>query len=164
MKNIIIVVVVVATAMYFWNSHQLEAANPKVISNPVYAEVRMELDAQGRSFEEVILAETVDAADCQQYSKALQAKAMRQNENGLAWKLKSSECKAELESRAARFFENKRTEVSYLSLARGDRMEREVRVVYWGVTTDESDRVCAGVSQMQIERKGAVTCIPALRG
>ena len=45
-----------------------------VFVNPVYAVVRLKLDAKGRSFDEVIYAKTRDAADCQSYSKSLSSR------------------------------------------------------------------------------------------
>lgn len=153
-------------AKYGWDRYQLaleKAKAPDVFINPVYAVVRLKLDAQGRSFDEVIYAKTRDAADCQSYSKVLLDQATRSDQQGLSWTLQSSECKTELDSRYAKLFDNQPTSVTYLSLGRGDRDERETRIIYWGVTVEESEKVCSGVSQMQKGhgRKGAIQCIHA---
>ena len=68
-----------------------------------------------------------------------------------------------LSPRYAKLFDNEPTFVTYLSMARGDRRERETRLLYWGVSMEESDKVCDEVSKMQSRRKGAVTCVRAVR-
>jgi hypothetical protein len=163
MKKIIMLVLVVAAASYFWQRSK-QTQGPEVISNPVYAEARVKMDFPGRSVEGVMLAKTADEADCQKHIQILE----RQLESLAAsvcptCKLQSSQCKAELPNRLAKLFDNTPTSVTYLSLARGERSEREFRVIYWGVTADESDRLCGAVSQFQKGRKGAVTCIRAQR-
>jgi hypothetical protein len=171
LKNFIIFVVVVAGAVYAWRAHREaearaldEARNPDVISNPTYAEVRAEMDYQGRSTEAVLFAKTVDQADCEKYAPAIQKLLLQPQDNGATWTFKSSKCSPDISSRNAVLFENKPTFVTYLSFARGDRHEREARLIYWGVTVEESDRLCDGVSNLQSGWKGTVTCVRAPRG
>ena len=166
MKKLIFLILIIVVGKYSWDRYQKtleEAKKPDVFVNPVYAVVRLEIKAQGRAFEEVIFAETRDVADCQNASKAIVGEATHSDQQGLSWQLKSSECKNELDDRHTKLFKNQPTSVTYLSLSRGSPKEREVRVVYWGVTVEESDRVCGGVSRMQQGRKGAVKCILAQR-
>lgn len=163
MKKIIFFVIIIGAAIQLYLRHQQSVLNPEVIANPVYAEVHMTLDARNRSFEQVLFAKTVNQDDCKKYSDAT-LKQLFDHETSTGdqrWKIKSSECKAELSNRYAQLFENEPTFVTYLSMTRGDPKEREVRLIYWGVSAAESDRVCDGVSQLQSQRKGAVTCIRA---
>lgn len=161
MKKLLLLIIVLAGAAYWYQGKRLAQLNPEVIANPTYAEIHMTLDARGRTFEQVLFAETVDAADCKKYSAdTLQKLAQRQaGDSAGQWVLKSSECKTELLPRHAALFENKPGFITYMRMARGDRTERETRLIYWGVSLEESNKVCNGVSQMQNGRKGAVTCI-----
>ena len=159
--KIIVFVVAIGAAIFFYVRHQQSVLNPAVITNPVYAEVHMTLDARNRSFEQVLFVQTVNQADCRKFSDAtLKQLFDRETSTGdMHWKVKSSECKAELSARYAQLFDNEPTFVTYLAMARGNPKEREMRLIYWGVSAAESDKVCDGVSQMQSQRKGAVTCI-----
>ena len=123
----------------------------------------MSLNAGSRSFEQVLFMQTVNQADCKKYSDAtLKALFDRETSTGdTHWTIKSSECKVELSARYASLFDNEPTFVTYLSMARGEPREREMRLIYWGVSAAESDKVCDGVSRMQSQRKGSVTCIRA---
>ncbi|OYT88824.1 MAG: hypothetical protein CFE43_20500 [Burkholderiales bacterium PBB3] len=125
----------------------------------------MTLDARGRTFEQVFFAKTVDDADCKKYSKNVIDDLQKKQAHDSAgqWVVKLSECKPDLAPRYAKLFDNEPTFVTYLSMARGERRERETRLLYWGVSVDESDRVCDSVSKLQNGRKGAVTCIRAAR-
>jgi hypothetical protein len=165
MKKLIIFIFIVGAALYLFQRHQQSLLNPEVISHPTYAEIHMNLDARNRTFEQVLFAETVDEADCKKYSKEVVENMQKAQASDSAgrWIVSSSECKTELAPRHARLFDNKPTFVTYLSMARGDRREREARLIYWGVSSEESDRVCDGVSKLQSGRKGTVTCIRAIR-
>lgn len=167
-KKVIIFILILATAKFLfeWRQHSVDASlNPEVIAHPVYAEVHMSLGARDRSFEQVWLAKTVDQMDCKKYSQETLRHLFegQASDNGENWQVQSSECKAELAPRYAKLFDNEPTFLTYLSMARGDRHEREVRLIYWGLSLEESDRVCDGVSKLQSSSKGAVTCIRALR-
>ena len=165
MKKLVLILAIMVVAFYLYQQKQQSALDPEVIAKPTFAEIRMSLDARGRNFEQVFFAKTVDETDCKKYSKdvvdGLQKK--QANDSAGQWVLKSSECKPELAPRYAKLFDNEPTFVTYLSMARGDRRERETRLIYWGVSTEESDKVCDGVSKMQSGRKGGVTCVRAVR-
>ncbi|OYT88832.1 MAG: hypothetical protein CFE43_20385 [Burkholderiales bacterium PBB3] len=165
MKKLILLLAIIGAAFYFYQQKKQSALDPEVIANPTFAEIRMTLDARGRTFEQVFFAKTVDDADCKKYSKNVIDDLQKKQANDSAghWLVKSSECKPELTPRYAKLFDNEPTFVTYLSMARSDRRERETRLLYWGVSVEESDKVCDGVSKMQNGRKGAVTCIRAVR-
>jgi hypothetical protein len=164
-KKLIILLCIVGAAIYLFQRQRQSSLDPEVISHPTYAEIHMNLDARSRTFEQVMFAKTVDEADCKKYSKEVVESLQKAQASDPAgqWIVKSSECKSELAPRHAKLFDNEPTFVTYLSMARGDRREREARLIYWGVSSEESDRVCDGVSKMQSGRKGTVTCIRAIR-
>jgi hypothetical protein len=163
--KIIIFIVLVAAAITAYFRYQQSALNPAVITNPVYAEVHMTIDAGNRTFEQVLFAQTVNRDDCKRFTDAT-LKHLYEHETSPAdvhWTIKSAECKAELSNKYLQFFDNEPTYVTYLSVARGDPKEREIRIIYWGVSVAESDKVCNGVAQMQGKLKGAVKCIRAAK-
>jgi hypothetical protein len=164
-KNLILLLVIIGSAFYYYQQKQRSALDPEVIAHPTFAEIRMTLNARGRTFEQVLFAKTVDDADCKKYSKNVIDDLQKKQSNDSAgqWLVKLSECKPELAPRYAKLFDDEPTFVTYISMARGDRREREMRLLYWGVSVEESDRVCDSVSKMQNGRKGAVTCVRATR-
>ncbi len=157
MKNLILLLVIIGSAFYYYQQKQLSALDPEVIAHPTFDKIRMTLNARGRTFEQVLFAKTVDDADCKKYSKNVIDDLQKKQSNDSAgqWFVKLSECKPELAPRYAELFDNEPTFVTYISMARGDRRERETRLLYWGVSVEESDRVCDSVSKMQNGRKGA---------
>ncbi len=144
-----------------------DSQNPAVIKNPVYLEVRLTMENYRRSIEGVALVETVNDADCQKISKnALKAMGLetdRERDGEPRLSLKSAECKAELSLRNAQLFDNEPNVVSYVRAERGNRLEREMRWIFWGVSVEESDKICEMVPKMQRHLKGKVSCIRALR-
>jgi hypothetical protein len=168
MKKAILLLLIAAAAVYFWRAREkaMEAKNPPVISNPVYAEVRIAIEGNGRSIEGVALAKTVDRAECEQFAKPFADKLAggQAGSNGVSLKLQSSECKTDLAPRNARLFDDEPAFVTYVRVARGDPKEREVRLIWWGLSVEESDKVCnLFAPQVQKGWKGAVTCIKARR-
>lgn len=166
MKQIFFLLIIIAIGKVAWDRLQTgvdEARNPEVISNPVYAEVRIVFDVQNRSFEGVLLAETVDDADCKNYTNTSLEKTLgpKQSNGVVSWHMKSAECKTQLSARNAKLFENKPAHANYLRLARGVPEEREIRVIYWGLTANEGKMVCNLVPKIQPTWKGEVTCIQA---
>lgn len=165
MKKIILVLFVIGIGFGIYHHRRQNTLNPEVIANPTFAEIRMSLDARGRSFEQVLFAKTANPADCKRYSQFIVDGLQKKQANDASppWVLKSMDCKPELESRHARLFDNQPSFVTYLSMARGHRTERETRLIYWGVSPQEADRVCDMVAKIQSGRMGGVTCIRAMQ-
>jgi hypothetical protein len=141
-----------------------QGGDARSTSDPVYAEIRLRAEVHDRTFNLVILGKAFDQTDCQAISKDLLDRMQtRQNQGGpFEWQLVSSECKQVLDSRDARLFDNKPTFVNYLSASPGASTERETRMVFWGVTAQEGDKICGLIPQWQERWKGALTCIHAL--
>lgn len=172
MKNLIIVLLIAAGVYHFWNKFQpSEASGPgfaaqEAIKNPVYAETRVKMDFPGgRSLEGVMLGKTYNQEDCEKHLQVLENDIKRWAGKVCSdCKLQLSECKSELLPRYAQLFDNEPTNVTYISLARGDRSEREYRLIFWGVTVAESNQLCNAVPEFQKKHKGEVKCIRSVRG
>ena len=167
MKFLIVLVLALAGGGYLYTKgkeKRQDALNPEVITNPVYAEVRLSLEAGGRAFEMVLLAQTTGDTECT--SAATGLGLIKRQVEASHWKIKSSECKADLAPRYAAMFEGRPTHLTYLSIARGARAEREIRMINWGLSAGESDKLCdAMVAEMQRTTglKGPVTCVRAVK-
>ena len=162
MKNIVIALIVILGAYSFLRTRN-EAA-PQAIADPVYSDTRVSMKTPDGSIDIVILMKTIDHADCEAETRKLEKDL---GGGGFAsceaCTTPRSQCMTELPPRFASMFENRPSSVTYLSLARGSQAERDLRVVYWGVTVEQSDRVCDAVPEFQKGRKGAVSCVRAQR-
>ena len=167
MRKLFLLMVIIGAVLY-WRDHgnPLDyVQNPGAIENPVYLEVRFVLENKVRSVEGVIFTETADQADCQRFADNVMPTLMKGPDQGrgLAFKIKSHECKDDLGPRYKGLFENEPNLLTYISAARGAPRERETRFISWGVSVEESDQFCEIVPQLQRTWKGKVSCIKALR-
>jgi len=169
MKKLVMATLVAGIAVYGCSSLQRAlglglSQNPEVIRNPVYAEIHVKLNAGRRSIDGVELVQSVNEEDCQRFSKN-ELELLQQHGSGQRPKVEvmSVECKPELSPRYSRLFNNEPSFVTYVSGARGNRFEREMRWIYWGMSVEESDMVCRLVPILKKDRSGAVTCVRALR-
>lgn len=165
MKFLIILVLALAGGGYLYTKgkdKRQDALNPEVFTNPVFAEIRFSFDAGGRAFEMVLLAKTAGDAECSSASTGLGL--IKRQVEASQWKIKSSECKTDLAPRYAAMFEGRPTHLTYLSIARGAPAEREIRMINWGLSAGESDKLCdAMMTEMQRSLKGAVTCVRGVK-
>lgn len=168
MKKIILVLIVAAAA-YFAYKTRLERqqlkANPAVIDRPVYAETKVDLKGEsGRVINSVVLVATANQSECDTAAaRMVQTVLDASARKGVTGTVRSTECKTELEARMARLFANQPTFVTYMVLGRGKPDERETRMLYWGVTVEESDLLCEIVPQIQKGWAGEVSCVRAAR-
>ncbi|MCL2076551.1 MAG: hypothetical protein FWH15_09000 [Betaproteobacteria bacterium] len=165
MKKIIVFLFVIGGAWFLFQQTEKQrqsSLNPEVISSPVYVETRITQDIQGRSIEMAFFGKAVDERDCMQRSKNMLENLQKSDSAG-RWVLKSSECKSELSPRYAKLFDNEPTFVTYISIARGNRYEREGRLIFWGVSVEESDMICDLAPKLRSDFQGVMTCIRAIR-
>ena len=162
-KNLVIFLIVVVLLGAAAKQFSKRSSPAEIIVKPVYAETRIDMPIGGSSMKGVMLQKTADHEDCQKQIKAIEHSLTSQAGACPVCKLESSVCKDELEPRYAAVFDNKPVSVTYLSLARGNASEREVRLIYWGVTVEQSDALCKAVPMYETWRKGAVTCVHAAR-
>ncbi|HUX82501.1 MAG TPA: hypothetical protein VMV35_06655 [Halothiobacillus sp.] len=164
MKYTIIFLLMIGGGYYGWQHYQHsqdEKANPDVITHPDYATLRMNVVFPNRTVDGTLFVKTVDPADCQRNIQLLKDEAAHKLFAMCPQcEVQTAECVPQLPPREAILFENKPTAVTYYSLARGDRHEREMRIIYWGVTDAESDKLCNGMLMTPMNgRRGAATCI-----
>lgn len=167
MKNFLVFLLVVGALYFVWKSDLLGLGlnrNPSAIANPVYGVIRLRAEFQDRTINAVELAKTFDQADCARNTKDAVDRMTRQQNQGsaLMWQLVSSECKSVLDSPDLKLFDNKPSFTNYLSAAPGDSSERELRLIFWGVTAQEGDSICAEIPRLKDRWHGTVTCIQAL--
>ena len=165
MKKFLFLLFVLGGIGYWYKQHHAadESTDPETIANPVYAHVKVNIQFGKRAFDQVMLVAAADEAEC--------AKVQGRVENlygasaakaGQDWTIKSSECKTDIEPRYAKTFENRPTYVTYLSMSRGNRDEREIRIVTWDITVEESNQLCESMARgMRKKWKGTVACIRA---
>jgi len=168
MKNFIIVLLVICAGAYFWKHQQAAKHAGSALDNithPVYAEAQVKWEGQGRTVEGVMLAKTVDQADCERATRVLENALQQQARNVCpACKIQPPVCKSDLSPREVKLFDNQPVSLTYLSFARADDPSgREMRLIYWGVSVEESDRLCDVVAHIQQEHKGKVSCVRAAR-
>ena len=169
MKKLIVFLLVIGGLYYVgkssqWNLLGMLGRDPKAISNPVYAVMRFRTEFQDRSIDMVSLTKTFDQEDCRNGSDKVVDRMLRYQhpDGGLLWQLVSSECKAVLDARSAKLFDNIPTYVNYVSATPGAASEREVRLIFWGLTADEGDVMCGEIPRWQQRWTGTLTCIHSL--
>lgn len=159
MKYLIILVALGAVGYTFYNRQQ--SHNPEVIEAPVYAEMRMDMTIQGRDINMVLFGEMAGQEDCQQRADRVWQKLI---EGCKECTMTLSSCKAELEPRYRRLFDDAAIHSTYLSFKRGNRFERNGRMVVYGLTSDEGDAVCGTIKTgFEQHYEGTVNCVRGRR-
>ena len=163
MKKVLVVLMLLAAA-FGWQhmvkrNQQAGATAPAPISDPIYAEVHVERSSVDRSIELVMLARTIDQNDCDQALKRIPQQLKLACADCA---LKSAECMPELPSRYGKLFNNAPTHVTYISIERGAEEERDMRLLTWGVSLEESNKLCDLVPLYKTKFKGSISCIRAL--
>ena len=133
--------------------------NPVEISNPVYMESRVTLDVPdtSREVEVIFLGEMVSQEDCEKRSENYLANLL---ESCQVCNIKLTECKLEIHSRNKKLFSNRKAHTTYLSLTKGNRFERNGRLVVWGLNDEEAKMLCSEIKNNIGEKyNGTAQCI-----
>jgi hypothetical protein len=158
MRNFFIFLIIVG-GVIFW--YQQKQGGPVAdFKNPIYAEARVTAKIDGRNIENVFLIQTASEDECRQSGSAFIRSL--QNEKSMPLTLKSSNCKPVLSPLYAKLFDNQPIHTTYISIARGANKEREARILFWGLSLDESNLICDAWTTYlpnQIKLKGDVKCI-----
>jgi hypothetical protein len=158
--KVLIVLIVLGVAAYLVHGHY-QSLNPAVIESPVYAELRMDAQIEGRELNMVLFGEMSGQEDCQQRSDQAWRKLI---EGCQQCTMKLASCNAQLEPRYRRLFDDAAIHSTYLSFTRGSRFERNGRMVVYGLTADEGDAVCTSImADFQKRYEGKVSCIHGRR-
>jgi hypothetical protein len=156
MYKIIVYALLIAAGIYGYDLYQ---SNPSVIRNPVYVESRMVwyIPQMSRELEYVLVGEMVSEADCQQRSERYLNKLFEECKE---CKVKVLKCDSNLDKRYRKLFSGQKTHTTYLSLDRGNRFERNARMVIWGLTVEEAGMACEIIKKM-VKKKysGSVECV-----
>jgi hypothetical protein len=156
MKTIIVYSLLIAAVLYGYN---LFRNNPSVVENPVYVESRVvfEIPEMSRELEYVLVGEMVSESDCQDRSERYLNKLF---EDCKACQVKILKCDSNLERRYRKLFSGHKTHTTYLSLDRGNRFERNARMVIWGLTVEEAKMACEMIKKQVKEKySGTVGCV-----
>jgi hypothetical protein len=84
-KKFLLVIIVLGAWGYYYQQHHKSAddsSNPEAITNPVYAEVKVGLEVAGRAYDQVLLVQTVDQADCDKVQQKLENRVWSQRGEG----------------------------------------------------------------------------------
>ena len=72
------------------------------------------------------------------------------------------DCEPDLLPRYEQLFDDVPINIAYLSLTRGARFERDGRMVIWGVTGPEGDKLCEmAKASFQNRYSGQIRCVPS---
>jgi hypothetical protein len=159
-----LVMVAVLAALGYWGYGQYQqsrGAAPEVISNPVYAEFRMDMTLPGRELNLALFGKMVDQNDCETRASRVWDKVIKEC---ATCTVRTSACRSDLEPRYTRLFDDTKIHSTYISFNRGSPYERDGRMVVYGVTNEEGDQLCDIITaQFKKHYSGTVACIQGRR-
>jgi hypothetical protein len=158
MKKLLFVIVIVGVG-YFVYQRELDKTNPQVIDHPVYAEFRVDSKQGEREINIALFGKMSSEEDCRMRAEKVWNKVVK---GCAACTMSVQECRSELPPRYKRLFEDVSIPSTYLSFMRGNRFERDGRMVVYGLTSQEGVQVCEYMkTQFAATYEGTVTCVPA---
>jgi hypothetical protein len=162
MKTVLILVVLGVAAYFGYQRFRSDdAAAPEVIENPVYADIRLDMQVAGRDLQFALFGEMASQADCDQRSSQVWGKVI---EGCKECAQRTSVCKTDLEPRYRRLFDNAAIHSTYISFTRGSAYERNGRMVIFGLTADEGDAICEQTrARFSTNYRGTIQCVHARR-
>lgn len=159
MKKLLLLVLLVGAGYYFY--HTRTSGPPQVIEDPVYGEMRVAIDVQGREIEMALFVRATDKADCQGRGSETWKKIF---DACPTCTVERVQCQAELPPRYARLFDDVPIPSAYLSATAGEAGERDGRVVVYGLNPEEGMQVCGELEKAIAKKyRGQLTCIEPVR-
>jgi hypothetical protein len=162
MKKLLVLAALAVAGYLLWQKYGGGGGPPK-IEHPVYAEVRVTAETQGREIEMALFIRAASDFDC--HGRA------RESWNGAlagcpGCKMQHSEkCHAELPARYARLFDDEPIPSTYLSATAGNSRERDGRLVVYGLTDAEGKMLCDMLRTAILkEYHGEAHCVAASGG
>lgn len=154
MKKLFLAVLLVGGLYYGYNHVQ----NPTRIEQPVFSEMRIDMTAGSRTINVLLFGKMADETDCRERAERVWRKLIDCKDCSI----QLVDCKGSLSARYEQLFEDVPINMTYLSLTRGSRYERDGRMVIWGVTGKEGAELCEIVrGVVQSRYSGKSHCVPA---
>ncbi len=152
----LLLIIAVAGGYYAYGIYR---NNPVDIIDPVYVESRVDVEIPqiGRELEYVFVGEMVSQQDCRKRSRRYLEKLL---EACADCTIKQLHCTADLAKRYKKLFDGHTTYTTYLSFDKGNRFERNGRMVIWGLNEHEAKAACEHIKKDVRENyQGEVSCV-----
>ncbi len=161
MKKLIIIALIAVIAYAGYRQSEIRnGAYTAEITDPIYVEFRLSMKTPGRDIDTALFGKMANVEDCEMRSERVWKKIVK---DCPTCELTAMKCRNDLEPRYLRLFDNTPIHSTYLSFDRGSRYERDGRMVVYGLTSDEGNKVCELLKQtMQQGYSGKVNCINAI--
>ena len=155
MKKLFVLIVLAAGGYYLYQDRI--GGPPQVIEHPVYGEMRVTAEIEGREIEMGLFLRASGDEDCHGRGSESWRRVW---ESCPACKIEKVQCQDELPPRYARLFDDVPIPSAYLSATAGVAGERDGRVVVYGLNAIEGMQVC-GMLEKELRKKyqGQLTCI-----
>ncbi|HEU4601358.1 MAG TPA: hypothetical protein VFS24_05295 [Steroidobacteraceae bacterium] len=158
MKKWIVLLLVIGGAYYFYQKRE-DPNNPATIDKPVYAEIRVGIEAPGRSLDMALFAAMANEEECRTRTQLVWDNVLSACTTCSS---QVKDCRTALPARYAKLFSNVPIASTYLSLTRGAPSERDGRMVIYGLTAQEGNALCDQMkSQFATRYTGKLECIPS---
>ena len=152
----LLLIIAIAGGYYTYGIHR---DNPTDIPNPVYVETRVDVQIPqlDRELEYVFIGEMVSQEDCRERSRRYLETLFEECED---CNLKQLHCTDKIARRYKKLFDGHTTYTTYLSFDKGNRFERNGRMVIWGLNEYEAKAACEHIKKDVKENyEGTVSCV-----
>lgn len=161
MKNLFVLVVIVAVGWFAWQKFSGGGA-PLVIKNPIFGEMRASVTMQNREIEMAMFVRMENEFVCQSRAREVAQDVLK---DCPTCSLQPVKCQASLPPRYSRLFNDAPIASPYLSLTSGDVTERDGRLVVYGLTDHEGVTLCEQLrSKIKEHYRGEAHCVPPSGG
>jgi len=159
----LLLLIVIASVAYFGYRHyqQGEGAISGEITTPVFAEYRVTAHIAGRDIEMALFGKMASNDDCHRRADVVWNKVL---DNCKECTSSNFQCRDTLEPRYLKLFDDVAIHSTYISFHHGSPFERDGRMVTYGLTSDEGDKLCEMMKPMFKEKySGTVECVNGIR-
>lgn len=154
MKKLIVLIALGATAWWGWQYYDERA------TDPVYVEIRVK-DTRS-SLELVGVGRMNSERDCAKRADKFWRRVLTADDDT---KHVTVVCLNDIAPHFEKMFTNQPSHATYLAMDRGNRSERDARLVIYGAPASEVGKVCpALIQQLKRNYSGQVQCVPGTVG
>jgi len=162
MKKLLVILLIAVVGYWGYQKYSAQNGPPRPIENPVYGEVRVNANIQGREIEMALFFRATDDADCHGRALVSWTSTLKNCEQ---CSVQTTNCQAELPPRYARLFDDVPIPSAYLSANAGVAGERDGRIVVYGLTDRDGAAICEVMRKTIAETyKGETHCVAASGG